>query len=595
MVGSTSDSVRDGAILGRMSSKLRILFVEDNEDDVLLFLRELKQHGITIDEVGRVESEASLREALQKSWDVAICDYNVPGLLAPVSVAILRELAPHVPSIVVSGIVGEEAAVEVMRAGAKDYILKGKLGRLAGAILRELDDAQVRRDRDRERDRAAYLEKFDPITNLPSRTVFEEAVQVACAAPAISGSTAVLAVEVRTLGRVREAYGLAAGDMLLRAVASRLTGIVSPADMVARCGDDFGILVPSVSGEPETLVLVDNLLSTLRTPCWIGEREVVVEPAVGVAISSAEVSDGAHLVQNAWVAVRAVEAGAPEPFKVSEAGMVARAQRSMDLERGLREALERRELVLFYQPKFDTRLDRIVGCEALARWRRDDGLVSPAEFVPLLEASGLIVQVGRTFIREACLQAANWARLATPLKVAVNVSPRQLEEGDFVGTVLGALEEAKLAPNLLELEVTEGALVKNPRRVRALLLELRAAGVGIAIDDFGAGYSSLAYVKTLPVSTLKIDQSFIREVVDEPSDAAIVMAVIALARALRIEVVAEGVETEAQAKFLRLVGVDHLQGYHFGKPMPADQLTAKLVAQRAKERETVAFTRRPAD
>lgn len=583
---------RSSAILATMTAKLRILFVEDNEDDVLLFLRELKQHGISIDEVGRVESEAALREALRQPWDVAICDYNVPGFLAPVSVALLREIAPHIPTIVVSGVIGEEAAVEVMRAGAKDYILKGKLGRLAGAILRELDDAAVRRDRDRERDRAAYLEKFDPITNLPTRQAFEDAVHDACAAPAVSGSTAVLAVEVRTLGRVREAYGLAAGDTLLRAVASRLTGIVSPADMVARCGDDFGILVPSVSGEPETLILVDNLLSTLRSPCWIGEREVMVEPAVGVAISSSAEPDSATLVQNAWVAVRAVENGQPEPFKVSEAGMVARAQRSMDLERGLREALARKEIVLFYQPKVDARLQRIVGCEALARWRRDGELVPPAEFIPLLEASGLIVQVGRSLIRDACFQAATWARLATPLAVAVNVSPRQLEEGDFVGTVLGALEEAKLAPNLLELEVTEGALVKNPRRARALLLELRAAGVGIAIDDFGAGYSSLAYVKTLPVSTLKIDQSFIREVVDEPSDAAIVMAVIALARALRIEVVAEGVETEAQAKFLRLIGVDHLQGYHFGKPMPADQLTAKLVAQGAKDRETVAFTRR---
>lgn len=429
-------------------------------------------------------------------------------------------------------------------------------------------------DRKQQEDRIRYQANFDALTNLPNRRFLHEQLDQAIrlAAPG-QKRLAVAFLDLDRFKQINDSLGHRAGDTLLKQVARRLRNASRATDIVGRYGgDEFVMIFPNIDDRFSGSFLAEKLLYSFSDPFQLPERELFCTPSIGIAFypDHADTADG--LIRCADLAMYHSKRASPRHYTLFSQEMLQQSSRRLDLEHDLRHAIQRDEFVMHYQPKYDLETERIVGAEGLVRWMHPSGvLISPAEFIPIAEETGLIAQLGQLTLRKVCQQAQAWRQAGLLLDgIAVNLSPREFHDANIVQLVRTVLDNTGLPPDFLELELTEGAMVVDVDHAVDTLRRLKGLGVRLAIDDFGTGYSSLAYLKRFPIDTLKIDRSFVRDVATNATDTAIIDTIIGLASSLGFSVVAEGVETIAQALVLRERNCRYAQGYLICRPLPTD-------------------------
>ena len=467
----------------------------------------------------------------------------------------------------------------------------------AGKPVRIHGTTQDITERRRNEERLRTLALYDPLTGLPNREFFREQFGHSLAhAERLGRPLAVMMLDIDRFKRINETFGHGAGDQLLKEIGARLAQTLRDADYVTRAdfvpadqnlarlgGDEFTIMLASLARPEDVAKVARRILEMVACPILLNGEETVVTASIGIAVYPADGADTDTLLKNADSAMYFAKEQGKNNYQFFSSTMNARSFQKLSLENGLRKALERDELRLHYQPKIDALSGRISGVEALIRWQHPDlGMVAPNDFIPLAEETGLIVPIGEWVLHTACAQLALWhAAGHAGLTVAVNMASPNFAQQDFVATVAAIIRAAGVAPEAVEIEVTESVLMQDMKATIAKLTALKAGGVRLSVDDFGTGYSSLAYLKKFPIDTLKIDRSFVRDVIGNREDMAITTAIIALGQSLGLQVVAEGVETAEQAAFLRHKGCHLMQGYLFGRPVPAAEISALLAAELA--------------
>lgn len=436
-----------------------------------------------------------------------------------------------------------------------------------------------------------YLAHYDGLTGLPNRVLFLDRLQQTLAQAGRRGKlAAVMFLDLDRFKVVNDTLGHAVGDALLRQVAERVAGCTRQGDTVARfSGDEFVLIVNDLHEVEDARLIAQKVLQAFVDPFQVAGYEIFVSTSIGISMYPSDNEDEQSLLKNADTAMYRAKESGRNNFQFYTREMNARAMYRLNLENSLRHALERDEFALHYQPKSCLRTGRITGFEALLRWNRPEhGLVPPADFVPLLEDTGLIVPVGEWVVIEACRQLEAWRKAGRePVPIAINISARQFTSRNLGETIKRLLDEHNADPRLIELELTESLLMVNTEQAVRTLEYLKSLGLKLSIDDFGTGYSSLSYLKRFPIDALKIDRSFIDEITTDVGDATITRAVIGMAHNLGLKVVAEGVETEAQLAFLSANGCDEAQGYYFARPQPAAELMTLLSKARPRSRPSL--------
>ncbi|WP_461481402.1 putative bifunctional diguanylate cyclase/phosphodiesterase [Porticoccus sp.] len=684
---------------------LRALIIEDSPDDTLLLLHTLRQGGYRV-EHQRVASAEQLHTALDtQEWEIILCDYTLPSFNGRQALDIALSKGLDIPFIFVSGTIGEERAVDAMRAGAQDYVMKGNLTRLLPAIARELHEAAVRRnnrsreiqfrnildtapdaiiavdeqwhislfnrgaakifgyspqeilgrpfhtllpkhsaadckrliqqhtgtepeagcqneqlelygrrsdgdefpaeinlsrsvtagttyftvilrditDRQRMAQQLDHLAHHDELTGLCNRRLlrarFEQGLQLA---KRRGSRLALLILDLDRFKTINDSLGHEAGDKLLGEVADRLAATVRAADTVARLGgDEFAVLLTELNTSYQVTQVTSKILHALNEPFELAGHVLHLSTSIGITLFPEDGDSYERLARNADNAMFQAKEQGGDCFQFYQKNMAECTFDKLILGEELRNALNQNELQLHYQPMVETDSGQVVAVEALLHWQHPErGLISPERFIPLAEETGLIVPIGEWVFRTACRQAVAWHRASLPLRVSVNVSPRQFHQDNLHEKILQILQETGAAPEWMEIEITETVLLSHETHIPLkALTALHKAGLGISLDDFGTGYSSLSYLKRFPINTLKIDQVLAREIPHNDSDAAIARAIIALGQQLNMKVIAEGIETDEQADFMRLAGCHELQGFLLGRPMSADRLTQILPAR----------------
>jgi diguanylate cyclase (GGDEF)-like protein len=530
---------------------------------------------------GYPSSKVNYRDRLD-SWEGSLADRHIVETYVPVHV---YDAAPVEAVLEVYNDV-----TELVQANQRSQwkILAAVLGAMAvvyvlvqvilGRYQRLLHEQE--RERAAQEERIRYQAYHDALTGLPNRASFTEHLEEAMRRAKRAGwPLALLFLDLDLFKRVNDSLGHDAGDRLLRVVAERIRRAVREADMLFRMGgDEFTVLLEDVRGPEEAAMVAGRVLEGIAEPLQLQHHEISVSGSIGIALYPRDDVIGERLLKSADTAMyRAKELGRNR-YAFFAREMNERVESQIMIEAALRRALKNEEFVLHYQPRVSAATGRATGAEALLRWRHPEwGLVEPARFVPLLEETGLIVPVGAWVLAEACRRAKIWqAAGLPPLRVSVNLSSRQFRSEALFEAVSEALRASGLAPQLLELELTESLLVENVDHAMGVMGKLKAIGAAISIDDFGTGYSSLGYLKRFPIDSLKIDKSFVRDIATSPKDAAIVNAISALARSLGIGLVAEGVEEPWQVEFLRARHCTEMQGYLFSRPLPEDTVAEAL-------------------
>lgn len=428
-----------------------------------------------------------------------------------------------------------------------------------------------------------YFAYHDALTNLPNRQLFKDRLKHALvAADRNEQMLAVVLVNLDRFATINDTLGYVTADQLLREVARRVVACVREADTVARFGgDDFALLLTEINRPEDAAKIAQHIQEALSAPFNFDEQELFLTSSIGISYNPDDAKDAVGLMKSAGTALKRAKELNGNNYQFYTAGRTTKALRQLVLENNLRPGLEREEFIIHYQPQVNIQSFQLVAMEALVRWEHPAlGLLYPSEFIGLAEENGLIVSIGEWVLRNACLQSKAWQDAGfDPLRVAVNFSARQFQQPAMVESVARILRDTGLDPNLLELELTEGSIMKDPNQAIRKLHELKAMGIHISIDDFGTGYSSLNYLKRFPIDTLKVDQSFVKDINTDPDNEAIVSAIITLAHALKLNVIAEGVETQEQLESLRVLKCDEVQGFLFSRALSVAEFTA-LLAER---------------
>ena len=575
-----------------MTARPSVLVVDDEAQNRKLITVLLGPEGYDT-QVACTGPEA-LAAVAESPPDLILLDVMMPGMDGYQVARILKDdpATAGIPIIMVSAHDDRTARLRGLEAGAEDFLTKPvdraelwlrvrnllRLKELSNALL---DQGQVLEQQVRARTADLHhLAHHDSLTGLPNRGLLHATLERTLELGRRRGcSVAVLFLDIDHFKNINDSRGHAVGDDLLRQFGDRLVQCVRVRDTVGRLGgDEFALILLLEDGAAGAARVAEEVLTSLEVPFELYGNEIAISASIGVAVFPDDADTPDALLQCADTSMYEAKTAGRSTYRFYTAQMNAALEARLELEAALRRAVERQEFVLHYQPKVHVGSGQIVGVEALLRWERPGhGLVSPADFIPALEGSGLIVRVGSWVLDQACRQIALWlARAAPALPVSVNVSGRQFCDGDVVADVAHALEQHGVPAHLIELELTESMLMENTDRTIATLSELKAMGVRISVDDFGTGYSSLAYLRRFPIDTLKIDMAFVRDITTSPDDAAIALAIIRMAHSLKLDVVAEGVETAAQLAYLRRHHCDQVQGYFISRPLPVAALDALM-------------------
>src|SRR2546428_5339465 len=547
---------------------LRLLILEDRSEDAELALRELRRAGFD-PSWRRVDDEAGFKANLDPELDLILADYHQPQFDAVRGLKLMKEAGLDIPFVIVSGAVGDDLAVAAVRQGAMDYVLKDRIGRLGTAVKNVIDRAALRR---RQRLAQAALEHqalHDSLTDLPNRLMLRDELDRTIG----RGTTAsLLLLDIDNFKEINDSFGHQVGDILLRQIGPRLRERLEAANMVARLGgDEFAILLPGADAAEASRV-AHGLLRALERPFLTWEHALEVTASIGIAVCPDHGTAAETLLQPADVAMYAAKrsGGSHAVYRTEDDPYDARR---LLLRGELRGALERREIILYYQPQVAVATGKVTGLEALARWHHAErGWVPPAAFIPVADRMGLIKPLTAHLIDLALTQGRVWEKAAIAVPLAVNDSLRNLLDPRFPQTLEDTMATTGVDPSRIKLEITESAVMAEPARVLETMHRLRSGGVRFSIDDFGTGYSSLAYLQRLPVEEIKIDRSFVAGLTKDEGSAAIVRATIELAGSLGLEVVAEGVEDEASLQILKRLGCSTAQGYHISRPIPVEEV-----------------------
>ena len=433
-------------------------------------------------------------------------------------------------------------------------------------------------ERIRAEERIAHLAHYDALTDLPNRVLMRGHLEQRVAELAQGKPFAILYIDIDEFKGVNDSFGHEVGDELLRHVAARLRGCVGPQDLVARLGgDEFAIVKAETRDRGQLTALAEQILDSLRIPAHCKGQEVPIEASIGIAIAPDDGLSLEDLFKNADLAMYAAKSDGRRTYRFFVPELDARLKTRRQLELDLRQALARGQLEIHYQPLVELATDTVAGCEALLRWYHPErGMISPADFIPVAEDTGLINEIGDWVLKRACAEAAGWPG---HIRLAVNVSPVQFRSKTLALRVATALRDSGLAPDRLELEITEAVLIRDDNEALVILHQLRDLGVRIALDDFGTGYSSLSYLRRFPFDKIKIDRSFVTDIGDAGGSSMIVEAVVNMASACRMSTTAEGVETEMQREILRGLGCSEMQGYLFSPAVPASKLRQLLLSK----------------
>lgn len=586
-------------MLKKNTDKPRILIVDD-EALVRNILQKILSENYECVEVG--SAEEALARLQTETFNLVLSDIQMSGISGLEMIPLVIELAPDIGIIVISGMHSIENAIKAMRAGAFDYITKPfDFDHVETIVNRALENqslrltkklyenhleeqvaertAELRKEiieRQRAEEKVNRMAYYDSLTNLPNPALFKDRLTHELSkAVGDRKMSAIIFLDLDRFKSMGDTLGYNVGDEILCDFAGRLTGCIRKTDTAAYFGgSEFALLANEMDGAEDCAKIIQQIKDCLLNPFDQAGSELYFTASFGISIAPNDGGDTETLLKNASTALQRARQKGDNNYQFYKADMHERALKSLSLENSLRRGLERKEFVLHYQPQICSETKKLTGIEALVRWRHPElGLVSPLEFIPIAEATGLIVPLGEWILKTACEQNAAWQRAGfPPLRVAVNFSLRQFQQDNLIETISRILTVAKLEPQYLEIELTESMLMENVEMTVEKLQKLRNIGIKISIDDFGSGYSSLSYLKNLTIDTLKIDRTFVTDIAAGSNDAAIVKTIIALAQNLNLRTIAEGVETEEQSTILTAFGCNEMQGYLFSKPLSADAL-----------------------
>ncbi len=568
------------ALVSEAIKPVQVLLVDDDEDDYVItrqLLSEIRNSQYDIEWI--TDYDTAVTAIGQSKHDVCLIDYNLGGHTGLELVRQIVELGCRMPIILLTGRDDHDVDIEAMSAGATDFLVKGQ-------VSAPLLERAIRYSIERKRTEQILADRayIDDLTGLANRALFgNKLVEALANADRTQMLVVLINLDLDHFKDINDTLGHIAGDLLLKQVAERLRKCGRDTDTVARMGgDEFAIVAVNIKHDYDASVLAKRILEVLSEPFDLDGHKVYTGASIGVTVYPSDDGDAGRLLMNADLALYRAKATGRNTYQYFDAEMNAQVQIRRTLEIDLRHAIERQELHLQYQPQVDLAMGRVLAVEALIRWNHAErGLVTPNEFIPIAEATGLIVPIGELVLRLACQQCRAWQQSHSPyLRMAVNLSPVQFHRSDFVQTVTTVLEETGLNPRFLELEITESTIMRNVDKAIATLHELNDLGIQLAVDDFGTGYSSFNYLKQFPLKRLKIDQSFVQGLQSNADDRAIVEAIIKLGHSLHLTVIAEGVELYEQLDYLRQSGCDEGQGYYFSRPMTVEDTTKWLAERR---------------
>ena len=556
-----------------------VLLIEDNAGDARLIqemVREDPDAPFVLQTADRLARGLEQLSASQIS--LVLLDLSLPDSFGLETFAKVYAHSPTVPIIVLTGNDDRILALTAVKGGAQDYLVKSRLDR--ELLVRSMHYSIERK---RYQVQLEHQANYDTLTGLPNRNLLNDRLRQSVYGQRDRRSTAVVFMDLDHFKFVNDSLGHSTGDKLLKSMAERLRSVLREGDTVGRVGgDEFVIILNDQSSEEIIFRAMQRIAAKVAEPITIEGKELYVTCSAGISMYPQDGEDVDTLLKNADAAMYRAKEHGRNNFQFYTSEMNERVNERLALENALRRALERKEFLLHFQSKVDLKTGAIIGSEALVRWAHPEwGLVRPARFIPLAEETGLVVQLGEWVLREACRQNRAWRDEGLdPGLVSVNLSARQFRQEGLVHTVSRILEETGVAPTQLEMELTESTVMHNVESAISTLQGLKALGVTLSVDDFGTGYSSLSYLKNLPIDTLKIDRSFVREIGSGSGadEGVLAQAIISLGHNLHLKVIAEGVETDAQLRFLKRHGCDQVQGFLYGEPV-APQEFGKLLAR----------------
>ncbi|MEL6441225.1 MAG: GGDEF domain-containing response regulator [Cyanobacteria bacterium J06621_8] len=579
-----------------MNELLRVLIIEDSEDDAELLVIALERGGYDVTHQ-RVDTKAGMQAALQKpqSWDIILADYSMPQFSALAALEVLKELPFDLPFVIVSGKIGEDTAVAAMKAGAHDYLVKGKLSRLIPAVERELREAVLREEYRAAQERLRYLAYYDKLTALANRTLFLEhlsreiaqnkelTAQLSQSALgggywSTSSHFAILLLSIDRFRSIKHSLGYVISEQLLVAIARRLERYAPNlgSQVVARIGEDeFALLVTGIKDIDDVMNRADCLYRELIRPLEIDNATVCSTVSIGIALNRDDNQEPEKLLRWADTAMQYAKMNFAKTAVLFNENMQSQAVEKLRLENDLQRAIEGQQLYLKYQPIVSLDTGKTTCVEALVRWNHDSlGLIPPDKFIPICEETGQIIALGEWVLSEACRQLMAWQKdfaADSALTMSINLSRIQIYHPELIPQIDQLLDKLKLPGKNLKLEITESTLMENTEAVTKVLEQLKEREIKLCLDDFGTGYSSLSYLRYLPVDIVKIDRSFIGPEINN-TNYDIIKAIINLAHSLGLDVIAEGIETEAQLNILRGLGCEYGQGYFFAYPLDSSDV-----------------------